>query len=223
MNGIRSKDITVVIPAFNAERYLAEAVGSVRRQTLGPDAPIIVADDGSTDGTAETAERLGVTLIRGRHAGTAAARNAGLARAGTLFVYLLDADDRAKPDAFRLLAGAAEGYGAFGLAEDFVSEELSPEAASLLSPRQGGYPGILPGCSLLRTELFARIGFFDESIPSGETVAWMLALRDSGLPTASLDSVVLERRLHMANTGRVRKDDEARGYAALLRRRLRKT
>ena len=224
MSEIRSRDISVVIPAYNAEKYIAEAIESIRRQTMGNDARIIVVDDGSQDRTAEIVRGLGVKLISGNHAGTSAARNAGIACVETPWIYLLDADDRAKDHAFCTLADAmgssAALSGAFGLAEDFISGELTPEQAAQLCPRSGGYSGILPGCSLLKTELFEKVGPFDESLPSGEVVAWMLALRDSGIPVASVDTVVLERRLHMTNTGRLRKADEARGYAALLRKRL---
>jgi len=47
---MKAKDITVIIPAFNAEKYLREAVESIRTQTLGSDARIIVIDDGSPGG-----------------------------------------------------------------------------------------------------------------------------------------------------------------------------
>ena len=220
MSEIRSRDITVVIPAYNAEKYIAEAVNSIKNQTMGNDARIIVVDDGSQDKTAELVSNLGVKLITGNHAGTSAARNAGIACVNTPWIYLLDADDRAKNHAFRTLADAMSGSAAFGLAEDFISGELTPEQAAQLCPRSGGYAGILPGCSLLKTELFEKVGLFDESLPSGEVVAWMLSLRDSGIPVTSVNTIVLERRLHMTNTGRLRKADEAKGYAALLRKRL---
>ena len=212
MSEIRSRDISVVIPAYNAEKYIAEAVNSIKSQTMGNDARIIVVDDGSQDRTAELVSNLGVKLITGNHA--------GITCVNTPWIYLLDADDRAKNHAFRTLADAMSGSAAFGLAEDFISEELTPEQAAQLCPRSGGYAGILPGCSLLKTELFEKVGLFDESLPSGEVVAWMLSLRDSGIPVTSVNTIVLERRLHMTNTGRLRKADEAKGYAALLRKRL---
>ena len=68
MSEIRSRDISVVIPAYNAEKYIAEAVNSIKSQTMGNDARIIVVDDGSQDKTAELVSNLGVKLITGNHA-----------------------------------------------------------------------------------------------------------------------------------------------------------
>ncbi len=70
--------VSVVIPAFNVERYLAAAIESVRAQTLAP-TEIIVVDDGSTDGTRAVAEAAGVRVIAQSNAGVSAARNAGIA------------------------------------------------------------------------------------------------------------------------------------------------
>jgi len=83
-----------VIPAFNAEPYLAEAIQSVLAQGI-PGIQVVVVDDGSTDGTAEVAAGFGaqVALIRQPNAGIGAARNAGVERAVGNFLAFLDADD----------------------------------------------------------------------------------------------------------------------------------
>ena len=89
--------VSVVIPAFNVERYLAAAIESVRAQTLAP-TEIIVVDDGSTDGTRAVAEAAGVRVIAQSNAGVSAARNAGIAAATQPWIALLDADDRWRAD-----------------------------------------------------------------------------------------------------------------------------
>jgi hypothetical protein len=91
--------VTVVIAAYNEERFIAQALDSA----LGQDYPVdrvavIVVDDGSTDATARIAERYAaatgrVRVIRQRNGGNVAATNAGLARAEGDVVALLDADD----------------------------------------------------------------------------------------------------------------------------------
>lgn len=90
--------ITIVTPAFNAERYLLETVRSVVSQ-LGPNDRYIVVDDGSSDRTAavlsEFAERL--TIIRQSNQGEAAAVNAGVARATSDIVAIVNADDPILP------------------------------------------------------------------------------------------------------------------------------
>lgn len=93
--------VTVVIPAFNAERYIAEALASVRAQTL-TDVEVLLIDDGSTDGTLGEAKRfigsLDLTIVQQANAGASAARNAGIRRARGEYCAFLDADDVMLPE-----------------------------------------------------------------------------------------------------------------------------
>ena len=75
--------ISVIIPCYNAEAYLAEAIGSALRQGAGP-LEVIVIDDGSTDGSARVAQRSAAPLRyqRQARAGIGAARNRGVELAG---------------------------------------------------------------------------------------------------------------------------------------------
>lgn len=87
--------VSVVIPAYNAEATLADALDSVLAQTRPPD-EIIVVDDGSRDGTATLAESYGprgVKLLRRENGGPGRARNTGITAATGELVALLDADD----------------------------------------------------------------------------------------------------------------------------------
>jgi len=93
--------VSVVIPAYNAGRFIGEALASIRAQTLG-DVEVIVVDDGSTDDTVREAERFSTTLdlalIRQSNAGPAAARNVGVRRARGAHCAFLDADDVMLPE-----------------------------------------------------------------------------------------------------------------------------
>ena len=84
--------ISVVIPAYNAARFLPRCLESVFAQTLKP-LEVIVVDDGSTDNTAAVAEELGATVLRRPNGGPGAARNAGIQFASGEWIALLDADD----------------------------------------------------------------------------------------------------------------------------------
>jgi teichuronic acid biosynthesis glycosyltransferase TuaG len=87
--------VSVIIPAFNAEEHIEEALQSVQNQTY-EDWEIVVCDDCSTDRTAERARRLGgrLTLVRTEtNAGPAAARNLGIEHSSGELLALLDADD----------------------------------------------------------------------------------------------------------------------------------
>ncbi len=87
--------VSAVIPAYNAERTLAEAVASALAQSVR-DLEVIVVDDGSRDGTLAVARSMGdprVRVISQENRGAAAARNAGIRASAGEFVALLDADD----------------------------------------------------------------------------------------------------------------------------------
>lgn len=91
---------SVVIPAYNAEKYLLDAINSVLRQTY-TEFELIVVDDGSTDSTAEILSNINddrVLLIQRPNGGLAAARNSGIKAAKGEFVAFLDADDRWLPN-----------------------------------------------------------------------------------------------------------------------------
>lgn len=218
--------LTVIIPAHQAERYIAQAVESVRAQQWAGTTEIIVIDDGSTDGTAEAAQAPDVTLLRKEQGGAASARNMGLHQAAGDLILLLDADDLLTDGALNALyAPMASGDvdAVFAMAEDFISPELTDSQKAELRPRTGSYGGVLPGCSLIRRRVFQTIGLFDDTMKSGETVAWQLKLRDAGIRTVQIPFVTLKRRLHLTNTGRLQQKQEMANYAALLRKRMKKS
>jgi glycosyltransferase involved in cell wall biosynthesis len=91
--------ISCIVPVFNGERYLSEALESIFHQSYQP-LEVIIVDDGSTDGTAAVAAAYGekVTYLRQDNAGPAAARNLGLNVMHGEFVAFLDADDAMLPE-----------------------------------------------------------------------------------------------------------------------------
>src|SRR5882762_4753566 len=84
--------ISVVIPALNAERFIGEAIESVRAQTLQV-SEIIVVDNGCADRTAQIASDSGAIVIDENKRGLSLARNAGIRRASQQWIALLDSDD----------------------------------------------------------------------------------------------------------------------------------
>lgn len=218
------ESISVIIPAHQAEKYIAQAVDSVRRQCWAGEMEIVVVDDGSADATAEVAQTLGVNVLRKPQGGAASARNMGLRTAAGQLILLLDADDLLTDGAldamYDALAGGVDAV--FAMAEDFISPELTDAEKAELKPRPTPYGGVLPGCSLIRKSVFDAIGLFDDTMKSGETVAWQMKLRDAGIKTAQIPTVTLKRRLHLTNTGRLHKAREMADYAALLRKRMKR-
>ena len=215
--------ISVIIPAHQAQKYISEAIASVLAQKWQGKIEIIVIDDGSIDDTAAVAESLGAIVIRKSQGGAASARNEGLRAAKGDLVLLLDADDHYTNDAIKTMYSAMVDSDAdvvFAMAEDFISPELTEQQKAQLKPRECAYSGVLPGCSLIRRDVFDAIGLFDDSMKSGETVAWLLKLRDAKIHTIQIPDVTLKRRLHLTNTGRTQQKQEMANYAALLRKRM---
>ena len=92
--------ISVVIPLYNKERYIARAIQSALGQTYG-DFELIVVDDGSTDGSVDIVSQFADTrlrLINQANAGVGAARNRGIKDAKYELITFLDADDEWMPD-----------------------------------------------------------------------------------------------------------------------------
>jgi glycosyltransferase involved in cell wall biosynthesis len=99
MTSIDQPLTSVVIPCYNAGRFLADAIESVLRQTH-PAVEIIVVNDGSTDDTAAVAAKYrGIRYVEQRNQGVASARNAGLRECRGDYVIFLDADDKLLPHA----------------------------------------------------------------------------------------------------------------------------
>lgn len=104
--------VSVIIPCYNGEVFLADAIRSVAAQTM-PAQEVLVVDDGSRDKSAAVAESFGppVRVIRQPNAGVAAARNRGIAEATGDWIAFLDADDLWVPEKLAMqLAKADAGY-----------------------------------------------------------------------------------------------------------------
>src|ERR1700722_1513540 len=107
--------VSVIIPAYNAERYLGFTLASVQAQTY-KNIEILVVDDGSIDSTAEIVEQAARTegripLFRQCNRGVALARNTALAQAKGEFVAPLDADDVWHPQNIALQVAALQKAG----------------------------------------------------------------------------------------------------------------
>lgn len=218
--------LSVIIPAYCAGKYLVEAVESVRHQNWAGTMEIIIVDDGSEDNTLSVAKEVGDVVLSKERGGAASARNLGICNAKGDMLFFLDADDVLTSGAFDHLYAPfltdTWKMAVFGMAEDFFSPELSSSQKNMLVARKTPYGGVLPGCAMIRREVFDKIGLFDEKLKTGETVEWQMKLRDAQAPVANIDFVTVMRRLHLSNTGRVNARQEMVNYADILRRRMKK-
>ena len=124
--------ISVMIPVYNCDRYLGEAIESVLSQTYRP-LEIIIIDDGSTDGSAAVAKRFmpHIHYYYQANAGIGSARNKGIELAQGSFFAFLDADDLWSKDKLAQQMAALEAHPGvdvvFGHVTQFYSPELDEE------------------------------------------------------------------------------------------------
>ena len=174
------RTFSVVIPAFNAGRYLGEAVRSALGQSLAP-LEVVVVDDGSTDSTREVAEGFGgrVRVFSGVNAGPSAARNRGVAESRGTWIAFLDADDRWEADYLKAADAYLEAHAGVGLLclGVRVLEDDRPTAHVIHKKTPGPMyttAGMLEGdvgtiCTpLVRRDLFLASGGFDETLRANE-------------------------------------------------------
>jgi glycosyltransferase involved in cell wall biosynthesis len=212
--------VSVVIPAYNAGRYIGEAIDSVLAQSMPVE--LIVVDDGSTDATAAIAFGYGnrVRCIRLERGGVSRARNRGLVIARHDLIAFLDADDRWTPSKLErqcaVLATRPDIDMVFGHSVEFVSDE--PECTDLVA-RGESAPSCFVGTMLARRTLFESVGVFSEKLQIGEFMDWYGRAMVAGARALILDDVVYHRRIHRTNMTRLA-DDKREQYLAILRQHL---
>jgi glycosyltransferase involved in cell wall biosynthesis len=200
--------ITCVVPVCNGERYLREAIESIRSQTYR-DIEIIVVDDGSTDGTAAIIAEYAAIVrpISQANAGPPSARNRGLAAARGEFIAFLDADDVWLPEKLeRQMACLDAGPGLAACVthiQNFWIPELHAEAERFRDHRLArALPGYTTQTLLARRTLFDAVGPFSTAVQHGDSTEWFLRASEHGARIELLPAVLVRRRLHHSNRTR---------------------
>jgi glycosyltransferase involved in cell wall biosynthesis len=204
--------VSVIIPVFNGERYVDDAVASVLAQRHHA-LEVIVVDDGSTDASADVVRRIvdaRCRLVQQASSGAAAARNRGISESTGALLAFLDADDVWTPDTLerQLHALTAESeidmvfghYVTFGRGGD-------PDDAR---------PGYSLGTMLVRRERFLNVGLFSTAWRVGEFIDWYARAEEAGLRHVMLPDVLLRRRAHDDNLT-ARQRHAAVDYARIVR------
>jgi glycosyltransferase involved in cell wall biosynthesis len=213
--------VSVVIPVFNGERYLAEAIETALAQD-GTSVDIIVVDDGSTDRSVEIATGFGapVRVICQAHAGLAAARNTGTEQVESEFLAFLDADDLWLPGKLihqlAVLRDDPAVSVVFGHVEQFISPDLTPAEQAQLWCDPRPMPGFIPSTLLMRSASLAITGRWDTSLVLGEFIDWHARARDAGLVERLHPATLARRRLHRSNMG-IRHRDARSDYARVVK------
>lgn len=195
--------ISVIIPVYNGERFLAEAIESVLKQDYAP-LEILIVDDGSTDGSAAIARSFGerVRYVYQANAGPAVARNQGLALAKSDIIAFLDADDLWPAHKLHLQAAQLTSDPAQQLVwGHYQIIAPCPTASAADAFGEFAKPALSPllGSMLIRKNVFTQVGVFDLTFTSSEDVDWIMRVREAGCAIKVIPAVTLFYRLHGQN------------------------
>ena len=188
-NTKRASLVSVIIPCYNAECWVAEAIQSCLDQTYRP-IEIIVIDDGSTDRSLEVIKSFGSNIQweTGPNRGGNAARNRGFALSKGRFVQFLDADDYLLPQKIQTQVACLESSGADVAYGDWRHQRHEPDGTAHLEAIQvagkhadmseallGGW-WVAPVAVLYRRNAVSRIGGWDESLQAAQDTDLMIRL-----------------------------------------------
>lgn len=216
--------ISVIIPVYNGECYVAEAIDSVLNQTY-KNIELIVIDDGSTDGTAAIVKNYeNIIYFYQENRGLGAARNQGVDLAKGEYLAFLDADDYWLPEKLEQqlaqLSKATTLSLAFCYMEQFVCPKLSLVDAANIKLTHKILPGY-SGCAiLLSRRVFLLVGKFIETREVGEFVEWFGRAQDKKINVVMLPDILVMRRLHNNNMGRQKEKYSPQGYLSILKSTL---
>jgi glycosyltransferase involved in cell wall biosynthesis len=209
--------VSVVVPVYNVEGFLREALDSLFAQDYEP-FEVVVVDDGSTDGSGTIARSYPeVRYLRQENQGPAAARNAGIAAARGEIVAFADADDVQLPTRLSVQVGHLTE-------RPEISATLARQV--WITPPPGAVPDVVWGdldgipamTMVVQKRTLAELGEFDPRLRGPEDTDLLIRMREGGHRFVVLPEIVMRRRYHGENLVAGRGDVVA--PAALIRAKL---
>ena len=199
--------ISVVIPVYNADPYLADSIASVLHQTRPPDEVTVVVQH-PTALTLQIIESFGDKILTSFCAerGSARALNVGVRLCSGDLLAFQDADDLWLPEKLERQVEAMTSdpslEAIFTHVRQFVSPDVPAERVADLMPPKEILAGISKITMLIRRPTFDRVGPFNEAQLVVEFLDWYARAQAGGLKSHMLPEVLALRRLHLANIGR---------------------
>lgn len=189
--------VSGIMPAYNAEEFIAESLESALAQDYSP-FELIVADDGSDDGTVEIVKSFpAVTLVQQKHGGRAAACNTAIRAAAGAFITTFDADDLWPPNRISLEAGYLLDHPEVGCVLG-RQEWMNPPPWLGRDAVFGDLDGIPLNTAMFRREVLDTLGNFDATFRHSEDMDLLVRARERGVKIEILPEVICHRRFHDA-------------------------
>ncbi len=202
--------VDIIIPVYNGEKFIADAINSVQKQSW-ENWKLMVVNDGSTDNTAAIVEDLiksdaRISILHQKNSGVSIAVNLALEHSSAEFIALLDADDLWHEQKLEKQMEALEKHRdhniCFTYLQEFENFESLQEKAGF-SARAEPIKGYSKTTILVRRLVFEKYGNFDTKIATGDFVEWYSrALRHEGKDGLMLEEVLAFRRVHGNNMTR---------------------
>ena len=193
--------VAVIIPAFNRERLVVDAIENVLRQECHG-CEIIVVDDGSTDGTAAAALRHpGVRVLTQSNGGPAAARNLGISNTCSDYIAFLDSDDLWEPAMLTRLVEELERDPALDVAlglPQLARINSSGVGHDIFGDHHSAFTRSISG-TVFRRKVFSKVGLFDPDLRFGEDADWFCRAQEIGINISKLNILTVTFRRHEDN------------------------
>ena len=195
--------VSVIMATRNAQPYLSQALDSIAAQTF-QDFEVIVVDAASSDDSVAVASSYPKTrCIPQRGMGFALAWNDGIEVARGQFIAILDSDDiwpaTKLADQVACFTQRPELECVVGRVEFFLEPGQKRPLGFKESLLEGSHVAYMPGTSMLRREVFERMGKFEARWKIATDLVWFANLRESGMPIEVLDKTLLRKRVHGNN------------------------
>jgi glycosyltransferase involved in cell wall biosynthesis len=195
--------VSVIIPVYNGELYLGEALRSVFSQDYFP-FEVIVVDDGSTDGTAAVAKSFkDVRYIYQQNKGAATSWNRGLMDCRGDLIALLDCDDLWSPNKLKMQVEflVKNPDVKYVLAKTRLFLDKGQTRPSWLKQDflDRDIEAYFPSVALFRRSVFETVGVFNPGYIATSDADWFFRAKDAGLLMAMIPQVLMYRRIHNSN------------------------